>query len=344
MADIQLRFHKDMLVLSSPIECELNRLGVTSEADRAYALLFEPEVLEELYKIEAITGVQCVVADTALLTPAHLARLGMTKDAKALATNAIELAMSVKPQHVLVEVGPCGLPIDTSSKSSLIENRDQYTKVAKLFEQDDFDAFFLNEFSRVADLKCALMGVRKVSDKPIIASVLLDRQGYLVRARGCAVRSATPNAFQETLEDAVCAMNDLGADVVGFSTDAPADEAVRLLDRVRAVCDLPTLVQLEVRSRDAEQAAATSENPYFEPDTMVDAADVLRDAGVQFLRAIGDVTPAYTGALVAATDKMDVVCDDAAARVSFDTNTDLDDLAERLRERISVAMGTANEQ
>ena len=38
---------------------------------------------------------------------------------------------------------------------------------------------------------------------------------------------------------------------------------------------------------------------------MMEAAQHLRAAGAQFLRAIGQATPAYAGALVAATDGLD---------------------------------------
>lgn len=344
MADIQLRFNKDMLVVSSPISSELDRLGMTSPNDQAYALLFEPEVLEELYKFAAISGAQCMVADTAMLTQARLAKLGMRGDGEAMAGNAISLCASVKPQHVLVEIGPCGLPIDAVSKASLLENRDQYAGAAKLFTQADFDAFFVNGFNRVADLKCALMGIRKVSDKPIIASVALDRQGMLDRGRYSSSDPTSKGVFQETIEDACAAMQNLGADVAGFSTDGSIGTAVQLLNRAHMSCSLPMLVQLKVRSRDPEQAEPTEDNPYFEPDTMVDAADALRAAGAQFLRAIGDVTPAYTGALVAATDRLDVVGLDNTDDVAFDDRGDIGSIAKRLRERVSSALGVHNEQ
>lgn len=74
MADLELRLNKDMLVMSSPVSRALDLLGMTSLHDQAYALLFEPEVIEEVYKLESMTGVQCVVADTAIIVPAELAR------------------------------------------------------------------------------------------------------------------------------------------------------------------------------------------------------------------------------------------------------------------------------
>ena len=166
MADIQLRFNKDMLVLSTPIKAQLSRLGINSERDNELTLLLEPEVLEDIYRLEIAVGAQCVVTDTASITPARLAHARMVDRASDLAENALAAACKYTPQHVLVEIGPCGLPLDASSKASLNENRDQYTRAARTFAKLEplFDAFFLNEFVSCTDLKCALMGIRKISD------------------------------------------------------------------------------------------------------------------------------------------------------------------------------------
>lgn len=334
MADIHLRFNKDMLVLSSPIEAELARVGVNVEDDWAYMLMFEPELLDDAYKLEATAGAQCMVADTARLTPLSLRKANMLDAAPEMVKHAMAAADAVNPQHVLVEIGPCGLPLDVSSKASLVENRDQYSRAAKLFADAQFDAFFLNGFRRIGDLKCALMGIRKVSDVPIFASVGVDAQGYLLGSSSNA--SATP----ERLEDAVLAMQELGADVCGFATDADVADIVACIDRVKPQTMLPFLVQLCVTGADASGEAAGA---YVSPDDMIDAADELRAAGVQFLRAAGCATPAYTGALVAATERLDVV-GAKGAEVSPQERQDLDALADDLRARVSAALGGKNVQ
>lgn len=299
MADIALRFFKDMLVLSSPVAGALRRHGVEGEREQMLALLLEPETIEEAYRLEAVAGPQCFVADTAELTPARLAALGMDGRGEVLAATALEAVESFTPQHVLVELGPCGLPLDPSSKSSLVENRDQYARAAQLFEGRAFDAFFLNGFTTCDDLKCALMGVRKVSDAPIFASVDIQEDGVLASGRG-------------TLREAVEVMAEFGAAVAGFATTArpavAAEHAAEAREALGAMgADLCLLVSLVVKERDTRQQAPTDENPYYCADTMTGAATVLRGAGVQFLRAAGDATPAYTGVLAATVAGQDVV-------------------------------------
>lgn len=291
--DISLRFHKDMLVLDAPVAAILERLGVDAARDMEFTLLFEPETMEKAYELEALTGAQCIVTPTGALTPARLAHARMEDKAEELAAEALRIVRDLKPQHILVELDPCGLPLDPESKASLMEHRDQYARAAKLFADAEFDAFFLNGFTSVTDLKCALMGVRKVSDAPVFASV---------NVRGDATLAGDDAAPAETLEEAAAVMAEFGAQVMGFATDAPIDAACEFVTRMQMTAQgetpLPVLAQLVV-----EEGAGN----YSDPDSMVECAAALRAAGAQFLRAAGDATPAYAGALVAATLGSDVI-------------------------------------
>lgn len=298
MADIALRFFKDMLVVSSPVAAALARQGVADPRDQALAVILEPETVEDIYRLETVAGPQMLVTPLADFAPARLAALGMEGRGTELAQASLAIPRAFKPQHLLVEIGPCGLPLDPSSKGSLVENRDQYVRAAALFGAEEFDAFFLNGFTVIDDLKCALMGLRKMSDAPIFASVDVTAGGMLASGRG-------------TLAEAVAVMAEFGAAVAGFATlSAPADAAA-LAATVRETlgtqgADLCIMATLAVRDRNDRRQGPTPENPYYVPDTMVAAAADLRAAGVQFLRAAGNATPAYTGVLAAAVAGQDV--------------------------------------
>lgn len=343
MADIQLRFHNDMLVLSSPADAQLARLGVNVARDNELVLLLEPEVLDEVYALEAAAGAQCIVTNTAFMTPAQLAKSRMNATGCELAQAALRVARGSQeygttPQHVLVEIGPCRLPLDASSKASLNENRDQYARAAGFFAELEplFDAYFLNGFDSCVDLKCALMGMRKVTDKPIFASVVLGE---------CESGAGNPDSKQltrkgESIEEAVAVMAEYGAQVAGFETAARPEVAAELAKKAAGASVLPVLVQLHVRQVNPEQKSATPENPYFEPDTMIEAAEALKAAGAQFLRASGNATSSYAGALVAATlgDAVERP-DKPACNDTVVEQAELDELAQKLRARISSALG-----
>lgn len=295
MPDIQLRFAKDMLVLSSPVQAVLANQGFDVAKDMGYACLVEPELVRGALVMNKVAGAQAVVAPTAYLTPARLAHQHLEDRAQEVADAAVSIARKVEPQHLLLEIAPCGLPLDPSSRASLNENRAQYSAAARLLAPAQPDALFLNGFASVDDLKCALMGLRQVYDGPLFASVDVGEGAMLANGR-------------QSLGEALAVMAELGADVAGLQTAVPLADAAAMADELVAV-GLPVLVQLSVGYRNDKQGAPTQENPYYCPDTLVEAACVLRAHGVQFLRATGHATPAYTGALVAATEGFDVVVD-----------------------------------
>lgn len=294
MSDIALRFHQDLLVLSAPIFATLTRQGIDVDRDLEYFTLVEPEAVRDALRLEMIAGAQCLVVPTEGITPARLAHHSMEPRASELAAASLSIAHALSPQHILVAIGPCGLPLDASSATSLNENRDQYARAVRLFSDEEFDAIFLDGFVNLTDLKCALMGARQVSDRPLFASVDVLADGRTLDGHGL-------------LEEAVALMGEFGASVAGVATAAPLEDAVALVRRVHAATSLPVLIQLKVVDHAPRQGFATSDNPYYHPDVMVEAATGLRGAGAQFFRATGRATPAYTGALVAATEGLDVV-------------------------------------
>lgn len=294
MSDIQLRFEKDMLVLSAPIDAVLARQGVDVERDCEFLSLIEPEAVRDVLYLESIAGAQCLVTNTAGITAARLAHVNMEDRGPELATAALAIVKSLRPQHIIAEIGPSGLPLDQSSAASLKQNRNQYAQATRDFGTEGIDALFLNGFVNAIDLQCALMGVRMVTEIPVFASVDVDEAGNLV-------------GHSQTIEEAAAIMAEYEASVAGFATAAPLETACALARRMKTACRLPLLTQLVVGENIPKQGDVTEANPYFCADVMIEAATGLRGAGVQFLRAAGNATPAYTGALVAASAGFDVV-------------------------------------
>ena len=293
MADIQMRYHRDMLVLSSSVSSALARQGVDADRDLEFMNLIEPDSVRDILRMELTAGAQCLVLGTRNMTPAQLARRNMEDKAFELSVAALTVAKGLHPQHILVEIAPCDLPLDASSKATLIEHRDQYAACGRVFEKSDFDAYLLDGFTDVVALKCALMGLRQVSDRQIFASVDVDAQGAMAR-RG-------------TLAEALAVMDEYGAQVLGFRTKAGIEAACALTKQAADITDLPLLVQLDVVEKNPKQGVSTEENPYYCADIMAEAAPRLRAAGAQFLRAVGDASPAYTGTLAATMFGFDVI-------------------------------------
>lgn len=294
MADIELRFHKDMLVLSAPINYALARQGVNVETDAEYMGLLEPETMRDALRMEVTAGAQCLVATTEGITEARLAHKRFEDRAADIAEAALASAAECKPQHIVCEIGPCGLPLDPSSDASLEQSRAQYeqavrTLLAASEAGGAFDAILLNGMRSACDMRCAIEGVRRAWEGPLMASLDCAEDGALAGV---------------SVEEAVAAME--GADVVGFCGSEGPEALSATARRMAELTDAPLLVQVRVRAatpaekKRASLGAPVPENPYALPDALADAALALRAAGVQFLRATGQATPACTGALAVA--------------------------------------------
>lgn len=286
MADIELRFHRDMLVLSAPIDYRLAERGVDVDADMEFMSLFEDDTVSDLLSMEQIAGAACLVTNTEGICRARLAHRRMEDAAADIASSALAAATGLASQHVICAIGPCGLPLDPSDEASLERTRAQYEGAVRAFVVAPFDAILLDGMRTVHDMACAIEGARRATDRPVFASVTLGADGTFDGA---------------PLENAASCM--AAADVVGIRSSLGIDALTDAVATLARVCTQPLLVQIDVAQpteaeRRMRKLGRTIEgNPYPDPDSLADVAVALRAAGAQFLRAVGEATPAYTGAL-----------------------------------------------
>jgi len=110
--------------------------------------------------------------------------------------------------------------------------------------------------------------------------------------------------------EAIDAMADLGASVIGFETPDSIQKAVEYARTAIERTALPVLAQLRVTQPPSSSARSKlvplDAIDEYTPDTMATSAVKLFGAGVQLLRATGLATPAYTGALAATVKGLDV--------------------------------------
>ena len=399
MADIQMRFHKDMLALTSPLKPVLRHQGFDTR-DLAQAHFIEEDTLREGYRMLCASMAPVIVTETADFLPARLAHAGLSDKLPELARVALSIVNSFKPQHILVELGESGLPLDPTSKTSLLEHRSQYERAGKAFEEAcagvcvssaktsanraktgmntslrtcapcAFDAFLLSGFTSTTTLKCALMGLAKVSSKPVFATVCVDADGNLLKDAGwqnkgwrgahtdshddCAKErdAGSRNSTQridegdtsheeakrnpktpasETLASAYEIMAEYGASVIGFQTAADTEHMFDMAKLAVEKYNLPAMVEIlagksvssrlmssdlhssatlnssnKGSSKSSKPGACSTSSPYTNPNDMFEVAERMHNAGVQFLRAAGDSTPAFASALAASCAGVDV--------------------------------------
>lgn len=281
--DISLRLNKEMLVLSGSIEAGLARLDMDVARDLSIANILEPETIKLAIEPYIMGGAQCLVANSKGILQSVLAHENIDDRAGEIAKASLNIAKACKPQHIIVELGNCGLPLDGASKFSLNEFKNQYVNAGRTFiNAGQFDAFLLSGLENISQIKCALMGLRQVSDKPIFVSVRVDGQGKLNTS--------------EDIYDYAQTLVEFGATIAGIEVESNLEIAEKLCKRLRAGCDLPVLIDFIV--------GADESSPYYNPDVMKEAAIAANRAGAQFLRASGNARPSHTAVLAGTSAQM----------------------------------------
>lgn len=168
MADLNLRINRDVLTIAANARAELAAGGLDVEKNGPMTLAIEPEVVEDALMNDVRTGAQCVVINVINFAPAALRITNSLDKAEELAKTSVKMLAGQRVQHPIVRVVPCGLPIDEESKQSLNEHADQYKFIGRLFGKLDVDGFLLDDFENATELKCALIGLRMVTDKTLI--------------------------------------------------------------------------------------------------------------------------------------------------------------------------------
>lgn len=263
-------------------------MGINTSKDLMISNILEADSVQNATKSFEVAGVQCVLSNTRDMLPAILAQQKLDNRLEEMASSALKITNSVKPQHTIVELGNCGLPLDDMSKNSLVEFKDQYVKAARVFEKISkhpkyiFDAYMLTGLNSISKIKCALMGLRQVSDKTIFVNSMLNADGRL--------------NSNEDVYDYAQVLSEFGATVAGFCIEDNVDTAVKLTKRLRAGCSLPILVDFCYNGK--------NNSPYANCESMKEACIKANLAGAQFLRASGFARPAYAAILVAMSTKM----------------------------------------
>ena len=239
-----------MLCLSAPVAFALERQGINMQEDGELVMLMEPETVQDTLRMESMTGAQCLVAGTEGICEARLAHNRMEDRAQEIALRALEGAWACKPQHLIREIGSCGLPLDPSNEGSRAQTEQQYENAVQALNDASaeldlgmYDAIFAKRAAQRGPMRNApSMLCAEKTDRPVFASVDLDEDGLFFAGKD--------------VEDIVSALD--RTDVVGLSCAAEAATIAEAVRRFAALTEKPLLVQIRVKAATAmEKKRAT---------------------------------------------------------------------------------------
>ncbi|MDR2106669.1 MAG: homocysteine S-methyltransferase family protein [Coriobacteriales bacterium] len=291
MPDLPLRFNRDIIVVDGAMGTMLQREDVPSDECGMLLNVLDPEMIAGIHRQYRLAGAQALTTNSFGGTRAKLAVYGLADRLEELNRAAVRLARSAKPEHVLADVGPCGLVLEPLGSATFDEVFEQYAEQVRALAAENPDAILIETMADIADARCALLAAKSVCDLPVIVSCTFDATGHM------ELSGTTPEAAVVILESA-------GAAAIGMNCGLGPEQLLPLLERMAGATTLPLLIQPNAGLPQVDSSGVT----YYTgtAEDFAEAAELFRRAGAQFVGSCCGSTPAFTSAIYATIGDRDV--------------------------------------
>lgn len=291
MPDIMLRLGRDVLVAEGAMGTMLQRAGMPAGASCDQLNELDQEMVSDVHRLYHLAGANCAITNTFCGTRSKLAEHDLEDRAEIFNREGVRIARSVHPEHILADIGPCGLLMPPYGQATYEEVFKQYAAQAAMLAAEGPDAIIIETMIDIADACCAVRAARSVCDLPVFATCTFNDQGLM------PLSGTSPAA-------AALALRAAGAAAVGLNCGLGPEQAYPLFKEMAAAVDLPLIVQ---PNAGLPQVARNGETVYpGTPDEFAVWATRFVAAGASIVGSCCGSTPAFTGAIAAIVGGKDV--------------------------------------
>jgi 5-methyltetrahydrofolate--homocysteine methyltransferase len=281
MPDLIERLRREVLVVDGATGTMLQRAGIPAEQSPEQLNVTNPELIVELHTNYVMAGADVVSSNSFGGTRAKLDEYGLGDEVVELNRAAVRLAKRSGATHVIADAGPTGLVMEPLGTATFDEVFALFAEQIAALSAENPDAIALETFTDIAEIRCALIAARSVTDIPVIASVTFGADGRM------PISGTPPEAAAVILE--AC-----GASVVGMNCGLGPAQMLPLVRRMAEATSLPLVVQ-----PNAGLPTLVDGKTVFpgSPDEMADHAVRFVEAGAALAGSCCGSTPAFTGAI-----------------------------------------------
>ncbi|MGN0034253.1 MAG: homocysteine S-methyltransferase family protein [Coriobacteriales bacterium] len=292
MPDLALRFDKDMLVCDGAMGTMLHRLGMPAGECAEYLNVLDPEMVREVHRYYRLAGANIATSNTFGGTRNKLRAFGVEDRLEEFNVAGVRLAQSLDYEHVVADVGPCGLVMQPLGKATFDQVFAQYFEQVTALAKAGPEAILIETMTDIADARCALLAAQAACDLPVIVSCTFNERGVM------ELSGTDPETAATVLEAA-------GASVVGLNCGFGPAQARPILQRMARATSLPLIVQ---PNAGLPEVSPSGEVTYpLKPDEMGDWARAFREDGAQIIGGCCGSTPAHIGMIAAEIAALPVV-------------------------------------
>lgn len=282
MPDVMMRLGSEMLVFEGAMGTMLHRAGLEPGQCPEFLNLVEPEIIQNVHHSYYLVGADCSTSNTFGGSRPKLAEYGLEDQLEEINRAGVRLAREGGAPHVLADIGPTGLVMEPVGTATFDELFDIYAEQARALAMEAPDAFCLETFTDIAELRCAVLACKSVSEIPVIACVTIGGQGRM------DLSGTDPVTAAVILEAA-------GAAAIGINCGLGPDMVLRYAKQMVGATTLPVIAQPNagIPVLDAQGRTLYSGTP-------AEFAAFAVEAWQSGLAAVGSCcgsSPSYTGAM-----------------------------------------------
>ena len=185
----------------------------------------KPEVVQDIFKNYFTAGSDLVQTATFRANPIALKAKNLENLVEKINESSASLLNDVRPEGRLIvgDIGPSGVffpPVGNADFNELVSNFKRQAKVLAPI----VDTFHLETFSDIQEMKAAIEGVRKATNKPIIASMTYNRTS---RGFFTIMGNSLKDSFTELIESKVS--------VIGANCTLGSEDFVQLYKDMKII-------------------------------------------------------------------------------------------------------------
>ncbi|MCL2379932.1 MAG: homocysteine S-methyltransferase family protein, partial [Coriobacteriia bacterium] len=253
MDTFKQRLGRDMLVFDGAMGTMLQQAGLLGTGAPEALNIIEPDSIERIHNYYVLAGTDCITTNTFGANRNKLAHYNNSDLCDQINAQAVKLARRSGAPYVLAGIGPTGLILESvgggttnsdtinsngadsddgqNTRTSFDDIYDVFLQQARALAAGKPDAFLLETFTDIAELRCAVIACRDADDSlPIVASLSFGVGGRM------ELSGTDPQSAAVILEG-------LRVDAIGLNCGLGPQQLEPLAMQMRAATHLPIIVQ-----------------------------------------------------------------------------------------------------
>ncbi len=231
MQDFREYVDRNIVVFDGAMGTRLYEKGVYINRVYDELNLSQPALIQEVHREYLAAGAMVLETNTFGANRFKLAPHGLADKLEVINFQAAKLAREVAGDKAWVagSIGPLGIRLEPWGKTSVEEAEAAFSEQAKGLLAGGVDLFILETFYDLNEIHQAIIAIRKLTDKPIIASMTINEDGN-------ALYGTSVDVFTPKLEM-------WGADVIGLNCSVGPKTMFDAMEKMRAMTTLHLIAQ-----------------------------------------------------------------------------------------------------